>query len=847
MDVNGTKFHLLQKEREDWGECFPEGSDQPLQASWSGNGIEVDVECIDEFGPLRLRQLTAVFRRFARRSKTTGDNIQIEQRRGAAADQYDNTYWIDEAGTGILFQGSQTNTPAQYWTSTTPPIPPVNSSSFQPVDNTPPLPLQLYGLTVTIHHYLVVGYIQYKLPASGVGDKIIDHTGVLIFDLYQNNLPDQRIWPKTASDPLFMPWDMAPAADGGVYILDRKSKCFWVLDKRFRARVSLKLTTPIQFHPVGTPESQQVEQATANGQNDLNLTYTPVSIEVGSIKTDLTNNAVKEYVFILDRGDISDPVFEGNSNKVKGKPPAIIVYQEDPNNAGTYNPIQRLVLRMRIPDTEIEQGRIVSEVGHDFVYVSEESRFYVADQEGNQIIAFDLDWKTLPAGDPSNPKDTIDILLDSEPDYFPLRRWHGRAIVYHPRNKRVYYDYVDYWVPLQTFESCEFARRAVILTPTVFEPGQTFDSTILGCIWHRILLDAEIPPSTSVSFRARASDDQDLLPFVPWEEQPLPYLRTGGAEIPYYRHPGLPVPPQINPDTPLDQRNADIPLAGTWELLLQSVKGRYLQLEITLEGTGRSTPKIYALRVWYPRFSYLQHYLPAIYREEPLQADFLDRWLANFEGAFTNLEDKIQNLPRLLDPRSTPAEALDWLAKWTGLILDPLWSEKQRRFFIRHANEFYKQRGTKRGLELTLRLYLDDNLDESTFWTDTSYHQYLRIEELCIRRDLPKFNEPFVHRFVILVPLDITDEKVIMIDRIANLEKPAHTVFQLQSNVDSFIVGQALLGTDTQLGIALRGTDGFIRLGTTHLLNGYLSLPFPLDVKDRLVMDRDQLGDLPEL
>ncbi len=843
MDVNGTKFHLLQKEREDWGECFSEGSDQPLIASWSGNGTEADVECSDPFGPLRLRQLTTVFRRFARRSETSSDNLQIEQRRGAASDQYGNIYWIDAAGTGILFQGSQANTPVQYWTSTTPPIPPVTSSSFQPVDNTPPPPLQLYGVTVTIHHYLVVGYVQYK----GVGDNTIDHTGVLIFDLYQNNLPDQRIWPKTEGAPEFMPWDMAPAADGGVYILDRDSNCFWVLDKRFRARVSLHITTPIQFHPVGTPESEQVELVTPNGQNALNLAYTPISIESGVIKIDLADNTEKQLIFILDRGDTSDPVFEGTSTKVKGKPPAIIVYQEDPNKAGVFNAIQRLVLRMRIPDTEIEQGRIVSEIGHDFVYSSEESRFYVADQEGNQVIAFDVDWKTLSTGDPSNPNSTKDILLDSQPDYIPLRRWSGRALVYHNRNQRIYYDYVDYWVPLQTFESCEFARRAVILTPTEFEPGQTFDSTILGCIWHRILLDAEIPANTSITFRARASDDQDLLPFVPWEDQPLPYLRTGGSEIPYYRHPGLPVPPQLNPDTPLDQLSVDIPPAGTWELLFQSVKGRYLQLEITLEGTGRSTPKIYALRVWYPRFSYLQHYLPAIYREEPLQADFLDRWLANFEGAFTNLEDKIQNLPRLLDPRSTPAEALDWLAKWTGLILDPLWSEKQRRFFIRHANEFYKQRGTKRGLELTLRLYLDDNLDESTFWTDTSYRQYIRVEELCIRRDLPSFKEPFRHRFVILGPLDTTEEKVTMIDRIATLEKPAHTDFQLQSNADSFIVGQALLGTDTQLGIGLRGSDGFISLGTTRLLNSFLSLPFPLEVKDRLVMDRDQLGDLPEL
>lgn len=843
MDVNGTKFHLLQNMREDWGECFSEGSDQPLIAAWSntGAGIEADVEYDDASKSLRLRSLTTKFRRFARRSDTQ-EVVDIEQRRGAAADQYGNIFWIDDAGTGILRQGSQSKKAVRYWTSTVSQAPVTVIGPFHPVPKPQPLPFQLYGLTVTKYHYLVVGYVQKKNTPLKEGESDIEQSGVLIFDLYQNNLPDQRVWPHLKKEgesdaPAFIPWDIAPAADGGVYILDRDSKSFWVLDKRFRVPVKLTTSIPFRFHPVTVTSSQTeaLQDIELTGHYPLNLlTEKPISIEAGP----------DGRVFILDQGDgTSDPVFDGTTNTVKGKPPAVIVFQEDPKNPGTYTFVQRLILRVRIPDAAIEQGRIIGQIGQDFIYAEADSRFYIADQEGNQVIAFV--WPKPSDGSTSTTDVPKIVMLDGEPDYIPLRRWGGRGLV--SRTGRIYYDYIDHWVPTQPFDSCEFARRAVILTPTEFDPGQTFDSTILGCVWHRILLDAEIPAATSVSFRARAADDQDLLPFMPWEDQPLPYLRTNGSELPYYRHPGLPAPVINTADLSLDQLNENPPPAGTWELLFQAVRGRYLQLEITLEGTGRSTPQIYALRVWYPRFSYLEHYLPAIYREEPVHADFLDRWLANFEGVFTNLEDRIQNLPRLIDPRSAPAEALDWLAKWMGLILDPLWSEEQRRFFIRHVSEFYKRRGTREGMELTLRLYMDENLDESTFWTDTSFHQYLRIEELCIRRDLKDFTDPFAHRFVILVPDDTDSETVDMIDRIANLEKPAHTLFQLQSSTDSFVVGQALLGLDTQLGINTRGTSGYIRLNQSRLLNGYLSPSYPLDVEDRLVMERDQLGDLPEL
>ena len=85
-------------------------------------------------------------------------------------------------------------------------------------------------------------------------------------------------------------------------------------------------------------------------------------------------------------------------------------------------------------------------------------------------------------------------------------------------------------------------------------------------------------------------------------------------------------------------------------------------MQIRLAGNGRTTPRLRALRAYYPRFSYLNHYLPAVYREDGESAWFLDRFLANVEGTYTAIEDRIAAVQMLFDTRAAPSEALDWLA-----------------------------------------------------------------------------------------------------------------------------------------------------------------------------------------
>lgn len=84
-----------------------------------------------------------------------------------------------------------------------------------------------------------------------------------------------------------------------------------------------------------------------------------------------------------------------------------------------------------------------------------------------------------------------------------------------------------------------------------------------------------------------------------------------------------------------------------------------------------------------------------------------------------------------------------------------------------------------------------------------------------------------------------------MIERIVAVNKPAHTFYQVRNYYDLFIVGQARLGIDTQLG----DSPSFSPMvtGQGYLAATYLGFPHPFELPDRFVADRDRVGGAPPL
>ena len=149
-------------------------------------------------------------------------------------------------------------------------------------------------------------------------------------------------------------------------------------------------------------------------------------------------------------------------------------------------------------------------------------------------------------------------------------------------------------------------------------------------------------------------------------------------------------------------------------------------------------------RVYYPRFSYLERYLPGVYREEPASSSFLERFLANLEGELTPIEDRIAASQMWFDVRSAPADTLEWLASWLGLVLDPVWSDAKRRALIANAMTFYRYRGTIRGLQIALALSLFDCAPRELF-TETDSRRSpargIRVVEKFRTREAPRLRD----------------------------------------------------------------------------------------------------------
>jgi phage tail-like protein len=337
---------------------------------------------------------------------------------------------------------------------------------------------------------------------------------------------------------------------------------------------------------------------------------------------------------------------------------------------------------------------------YDMAYAETENTLYIADTAGNQAFAFSLEESSLTL----------------QPIYFPMRLFSGKGLV--AAGGVVYYDQEERWLPLTHMPRCRYHTSGWTIPPP-------FDGKEPRCVWHRLFIDAYIPPGTALVVESIAVDDPDDLPgqdderWTEESQEPRPYLRAAGAELPYYQ-------PFLPDEHPLDG-------AGTWELLFQKAKGRYLHLRLTLTGGGAQTPVLFAMRVYYPRFSYLKEYLPALYREDPGSASFMDRFLANFEGMYTVLEGRIAEVRVLFDVDITNPEYLDWLAGWFGVLLDPAWDEDRRRLFLRHAPELFKQRGTPAGIIRAVRLAIDPCPNDSLFEEDVSGHLYQKAAGYRIR------------------------------------------------------------------------------------------------------------------
>jgi phage tail-like protein len=379
--------------------------------------------------------------------------------------------------------------------------------------------------------------------------------------------------------------------------------------------------------------------------------------------------------------------------------------------------------------------------------------------------------------------------------------------------------------------------------------------------WGRMFLDACLPTRTAITARFLTTDEDT----VPDPIDPAPPARPLLVGRPFPVH-GQPYPPLPSASaleaggtagavfrrpTGREDSWSGGTEYDTFEAPVIAPPGRYLWVQLNLRGTDQATPQLRAVRIERPGHRLLNS-LPRNWSRTEEDAGFLQRFLSPAEGMLHELDWRAAKRAVLLDPRATPADRLEWLASFAGLVLDRRWPERSRRQLIAEAYPLFARRGTKAALLRLLELYLGrpptiveqwqlrglggtvldlQPTGPEAPWVGGSARAAGSLGRFTLggrRPDSDSYLES-AHRCTVLVPGRLTDEQRAVVLGLLEVHRPAHVVIGLCELGDGMRVGERLrvaltsfvgpaagwqplvigeggLGTDGVLGRAAGGT-----------------------------------------
>ncbi len=338
-----------------------------------------------------------------------------------------------------------------------------------------------------------------------------------------------------------------------------------------------------------------------------------------------------------------------------------------------------------------------------------------------------------------------------------------------------------------------YPRRGVYVS-------EMLDSKLYDCAWHRLVLDADIPEGANLGVRTFTA--------------PAPLDATRVASLPDDRW-----------STELTIGPQDWP-----EVLIQSSRGRYLWVQVTLNSNGRVTPLIRSMTLYAPRASSLQ-YLPPVFQEDAVSADFLDRYLSYFDTVFDEIESQIERFTGYVSPDGVPTgEFLIWLGSWLDLQFLAEWPDSTRREFVRRAIGLYKLRGTITGLQEVLRLHTGLRAPQPVIIEHYRMRNYQAHHKAGGLVDGKPFlagyaflpgDKEIVHHFTVVLPDQAApdDEALETLHRLIDAQKPAHTQYDIRIVHPGVRIGcQSTIGVDALIGPYPSAALGELRLAQSGQL-----------------------------
>ena len=336
---------------------------------------------------------------------------------------------------------------------------------------------------------------------------------------------------------------------------------------------------------------------------------------------------------------------------------------------------------------------------------------------------------------------------------------------------------------------------------------QAIDSGIPRCRWHRVHIEADVPPGTTVAIAVATDETDDPL------EQGGQNAEPSWQDFPA----GTPHP-----------RDWQLGLNGSLDFLVDQPPGRYLFVRLRLTGDGKATPVVRRIRLDFPRVTSLE-FLPPVYREQPEAEDFTERFLALFDASIAELDRAIERAPALFDAEGVPDEVLSWLGSFLDVAVDPAWESERLRAILRAVPELYRRRGTAAGLVQAIQLVFDvepaiQELAAERNWGGLGDKTPLRAVRLFGRSrarvrlgrsalstaPLRSFGDPDTdpltaqsYRFRVLVPPSrlLAAAERGRLERLVASQKPAHTVASIRVGGNGFVIGHwSAVGVDTVFG-----------------------------------------------
>jgi phage tail-like protein len=400
------------------------------------------------------------------------------------------------------------------------------------------------------------------------------------------------------------------------------------------------------------------------------------------------------------------------------------------------------------------------------------------------------------------------------------------------------------------------------------------DSGSAQTTWHRLFVEAILPPRCGVTVWLAASNNPDNFKSTPspvaWyphvfgnadlamvpKETPMGAWVSSDSEVAFAK-------PMLGADPIPNSQGLFMVLVQRAGTAVRNLTGRYLAMRVELRGDRRSTPEIAALRVYGSRFSYVDHYLPELYREnkfgaeadelrESTRRNFFERFVNIFEAQMTRIEDRIANAYLLMRPESTPEKTIEWLGGWIGV--DPtLYPPDRRRALLLAAPELHRKRGTAAGISQAIDVatnglatsgavvvieafrlrhtfatilgadlaITDDPLlpgfsgNANSFVGDTLFlgdpHNPDFLIEFARSVGLPEeqsqvqaFLDSLAWHMIVFIHNQVQQVDVNLIRQIVEMEKPAHIAASIQIATQPFLIGIAsLVGANTFLAPAL--------------------------------------------